>query len=322
MRTGRRRKSIVVEGGVANIALDAIYPTLTGNPSTLDGNHTYKLTFTLPASSNPPLPAMEIYPPMVTDDNGTGNPKGFWSIHVYATDPTEGAAPFIAQTSVLNTHFSTADTAVVSVDADGTGGTTMTVNAPNWGKLVASTPILFGGDTSAYGLLPDTVYYVADDPTPSSDQTTYTFHVATQWLQELSPGNVPIQGPGGSPKGIVQLLSPGGAAALEYGMVKPVTQLGSSEVAANLLPRNADGSLTLWFGPALPAGAPASKWIPTPSAAYYGTLYPEAVSTQFQLTLRMYYPAPSDSPPSILKCTVCTPPLAKSYIPPVVELVQ
>ncbi len=322
MRTGRRRKSIVVEGGVANIALDAIYPTLTGNPSTLDGNHTYKLTFTLPASSNPPLPAMEIYPPMVTDDNGTGNPKGFWSIHVYATDPTEGAAPFIAQTSVLNTHFSTADTAVVSVDADGTGGTTMTVNAPNWGKLVASTPILFGGDTSAYGLLPDTVYYVADDPTPSSDQTTYTFHVATQWLQELSLGNVPIQGPGGSPKGIVQLLSPGGAAALEYGMVKPVTQLGSSEVAANLLPRNADGSLTLWFGPALPAGAPASNWIPTPSAAYYGTLYPEAVSTQFQLTLRMYYPAPSDSPPSILKCTVCTPPLAESYIPPVVELVQ
>jgi hypothetical protein len=172
---------------------------------------------------------MGIYPPMVTDDgNASGNPKGFWSIHVYATDPTEGAAPFIAQTSVLNTHFSTADTAVLSVNADGSGGTTITVNAPNWGKLVASTPILFGGDTSAYG----------------------------------------------------------------------------------------------WFGPALPAGAPASNWIPTPSAAYYGTLYPETVSTQFQLTLRMYYPTPGDSPPSVLKCTVCTPPLAESYIPPVVELVQ
>ncbi len=40
------RSVIVVEGGVANLALDAVYPTLTGNPSPLDGNHTYKLTFT------------------------------------------------------------------------------------------------------------------------------------------------------------------------------------------------------------------------------------------------------------------------------------
>ena len=31
---------IVAEGGVANIALDAIYPTLTGHPG-LDGDHTY-----------------------------------------------------------------------------------------------------------------------------------------------------------------------------------------------------------------------------------------------------------------------------------------
>jgi hypothetical protein len=319
------RSLIVVEGGVANIPVDAVYPTLTvyptlvGNPLPLDGNDTYKLTFMPPTTSNPTLPAVGIYPPMVSDSHG--NPKGFWSIHVYATDPTQGAAPFIAQTSVLNTSFSTADTAVLSVDAT---TDSMTVTAPNWGFLKASTPILFGGDVSAYGLTPNTVYYVAGDPTPNADQTTYTFQISEQWLQPLSDGNVPIQGPNGDPGSIVDLLAPAGAGALNYGMVKPVTQLGSAELAANLLARNADGSLTMWFGPTLPAGAPASNWIPTPSTAYYSTLYPNTeVSTAFQLTLRMYYPTPGNEPPSILPCTqACATVLHESYIPPAVQLVQ
>jgi hypothetical protein len=309
------RSLIVVEGGVANIGLDAIYPTLTGNPSAFDGNHTYKLTF-MPPTPSPTLPAIGIYPPMVSDSSG--NPKGFWSIHVYATDPTQGAAPFIAQTSVLNTSYSTADTAVLSVDA---ATNFMTVRAPSWGTLVASTPILFGEGAAAYGLMPNTVYYVASAPTLNADNT-YTFQVSAQWLQTLSTGNVPIQD-SGHPGPIVHLLSPGGAGALNYGMVKPVTQLGSSQLAVNQLARNGDGSLTMWFGPTLPAGAPASNWIPTPSTAYYSTLYNTPVSTVFQLTLRMYYPTPGNEPPSILPCTqACSPVLPESYIPPAIELVQ
>jgi hypothetical protein len=87
---------------------------------------------------------------------------------------------------------------------------------------------------------------------------------------------------------------------------------------------NADGSLTLWFGPTLPAGAPASNWVPTPSTAYYSQLYSETpMSTAFQLTLRMYYPTPGNEPPSILPYTqggVVV--LPESYIPPKVEMVQ
>jgi hypothetical protein len=306
----------VVEGGVPNIALDAVYPTLGGNPSPLDGNRTYKLTFTVP-SANPAPPAVGIYPPIVSD--ATGNPKGFWSISVYATDPTQSAAPFIAQTSVLNTSYSSADTPVLSVNA---ATNSMTVKPPKWGTLVASTPILFGGDAAAYGLTPGMVYYVASAPTPNADKTTYTFQISAQWLQTLSAGDVPIQGPGGNPGPIVDLLSPAGAGALSYGMVKPVAQLGSSQLAAHQLARNADGSLTIWFGPTLPAGAPASNWIPTPSTAYYSTLYPDTqVSTAFQLTLRMYYPTPGNEPPSILPCTqACPSALPESYIPSLVEL--
>jgi hypothetical protein len=309
----------VVEGGVPNIALDAVYPTLVGNPLPFDGNHTYKVTFTVP-SSNQTLPVAGIYPPMVSDSSG--NPKGFWSIHVYATDPTQSAAPFIAQTSVLNTSYSTADTPVLAVDA---ATNSMTVSAPTWGTLVASTPILFGGNAAAYGLTPGTVYYVADVPAANTDQTTYTFQISTQWLQTLSDGGVPIQGPGGQAGPLVVLRSPAGAGALNYGMVKPVTQLGSSQLVANQLVKKVDGSLTMWFGPTLPAGAPVSNWIPTPSMAYYSTLYPNAnVSTAFQLTLRMYYPTPGNEPPSILRCTeACTKVLQESYIPPaVVEPVQ
>ena len=117
---------------------------------------------------------------------------------------------------------------------------------------------------------------------------------------------------------------PPAPARSSYGMVKPVTQLGSSQLAADQLARNADGSLTLWFGPTLPAGAAASNWIPTPSTAYYSTLYPNTqVSTAFQLTLRMYYPTPGNEPPSILPCTqACATVLPESYIPPAVQFVQ
>ena len=67
------RSLIAVEGGVANVPLDAVYPTLTGNPEQLNGDNTYTLTFTPPTSSNP-TPVVEpvegIYPPMVSDSSG------------------------------------------------------------------------------------------------------------------------------------------------------------------------------------------------------------------------------------------------------------
>jgi hypothetical protein len=126
------------------------------------------------------------------------------------------------------------------------------------------------------------------------------------------------------PGPIVDLRSPAGAVTLKYGMVQPVTQLGSAQLTANQLRRNGDGSLTLWFGPTLPAGAPASNWIPTPSTAYYSTIYNTRVRTKFQLTLRMYYPTPGNEPPSILPCTAqeCGSAMSESYIPPSLELVQ
>ncbi len=330
------RSLIVLEGGVANIALDAVYPTLTSNElGQFDGDNTYKITFMPPtplpspspcAAPNASWPVSGIYPPMVSDPT-SGNPLGFWSIHVYATDPTEATAPFIAQTSLQNLTYSTVDdTSVVSVDA---AADTMTVSAPNWGTtIVSSTPILFGENAADYGLTANTVYYVVCSDTggcPNADGT-YTFQVSTQWLQQPSNANppVPIQGPGGNPGPIVDLLSLPGADPLHYGMVKPVTQLGSAQLVANQLVLNPDGrSLTLWFGPMPPPGAPASNWIPTPNSAYYNPLYGQQVSTAFQLTLRMYYPTPGNEPPSILPCPACTPaPLPETYIPPTVELVQ
>jgi hypothetical protein len=320
------RSLIVVEGGVGNVPLDGVYPTMTtyqpatGNPTVLNGDNTYTLTFTPPTKSRPPLASKVegIYPP-IESDIISGEPKGFWSVTVYATS-SDSTAPFIAQTSVLNTSYSTVDTQVVSVNA---AADTMRVRAPSWGKLVESTPILFGGDATAYGLTPNTVYYVASIPIPYADGT-YSFSISTQWKQDLYKRDnppVPIQD-SGKAGSVVDLLSPAGAGGLMYGMVKPVTQLGSSQLAADQLTKNADGSLTLWFGPTLPPHAFASNWIPTPNNAYYKPIYGENVSTDFQLTLRMYFPRPGNRPPSILPCAPphCTTVLHESYIPP--EAVQ
>src|SRR5262249_59499303 len=113
---------------------------------------------------------------------------------------------------------------------------------------------------------------------------------------------------------------------LTYGVVQPVAQLGSKQLDAGQLATNADGSLTLWFGPSLPAGAPASNWIPTPSTAYFQTIYPpneaETVSTALQIIIRMYYPRPGNEPPSILPPPLGSSQLPETYIPPVLTQVR
>jgi hypothetical protein len=317
------RSAVVLSGGSANVPSDAVYPNLTSYMGTakLDGNNTYSITFTPPASSGQALPAVGILPPLVNDASGT--PRGFWSMTLYQPDTTEAAAPFLSQASILNTHYSTADTAVVSVNA---ATDVMTVRASAWGKLVASTPILFGSNAAQYGLQPNTVYYVASTPTasvdPASQQTTYSFQISQQWIQTLSTDSVPVQD-SGNPGPIVDLQSQAGASPLSYGVVKPVSQLGSAQLSAGQLARNADGSLTLWFAPTLPAGVAASNWVPTPSTAYFNTLYPnQTVSTTFQIILRMYYPTPGNSPPSILPYSSGSTTLPESFIPPALTLVS
>jgi hypothetical protein len=311
------RSTIVLNGGSANIPLDAVYPTMTSNDGTnpLDGNQNYTITFT-EAQAGAQLPVIGIYPPQVTDSEG--KIKGFWSITVYQPDGSEVAAPFLPQSAVLNTAYSTADSEVLAVDAT---AETITVTGPNWGKLVASTPILFGGSAAAgCGLDAGTVYYVAADPvqgTGPGDEATYTFPLSTQWKQELSDDNVPIQYSGEA--GDTFDLICGSGANLNWGMVKPVSQLGSSELEDGKLVKNDDGSLTILIGPTPPSDPDLlPNWIPTPSTTYYDGIYGAGsnVSTTLQVILRSYYPTPGNQPPSILPYAAGN--LPESYIPPAI----
>jgi hypothetical protein len=311
------RSTIVLNGGSANIPLDAVYPTMTSNNGTnfLDGNQNYTITFTQ-AQLGAQLPVVGIYPPQVTDTEG--KIRGFWSITVYQPDGSEVAAPFLPQSAVLNTAYSTADSAVLAVDPT---ADTITVTAPNWGKLVASTPVLFGGAAAAAcGLSADTVYFVAADPVQGTGPggiATYTFPLSTQWKQELSTDNVPIQY-SGQAKGPVGLSCNSGT-DLSWGMVKPVSQLGSSELEDDRLVKSGDGSLTIFIGPTPPTDPDLlPNWIPTPSTSYYEGIYGVGsnVSTTLQVILRSYYPTPGNQPPSILPYTAGN--LAESYIPPAI----
>ena len=310
------RSTIVLNGGSANIPLDAVYPTMTSNDGTnlLDGNQNYTITFTQ-AQLGAQLPAFGIYPPQVTD--AVGKIRGFWSVTVYQPDASEVAAPFLPQSAVLNTAYSTADSDVLSVDPT---AETITVTAPNWGKLVASTPILFGGTAAAAcGLDAGAVYFVAADPvqgTGAGGVATYTFPLSTQWRQELSVDNVPIQY-SGQAKGPVGLSCNSGT-DISWGMVKPVSQLGSSELEDEKLVKNGDGSLTIFIGPTPPAVGLLPNWIPTPSTTYYDGIYGAGtnVSTTLQVILRSYYPTPGNQPPSILPYAAGN--LPESYIPPAI----
>jgi hypothetical protein len=299
------RAVLTVAGGGANIPQDAVYAqanNLDGTPETqLDGNSTYKLTFTPPVLNPASLPVIGTLPPTVNDSQG--NPRGFWSISLYQPDTKQSGAPFITQASVLNTTYSTANIAVTAVDPS---SDTITVKPSAWGPLVASTPILFGSTAAQYGLQPGVPYYVASTPQrgldPKSKSTTYSFKVSAIWQQQLSVDNVPIQGNIGTPKQIVNLTNPGGPVNLEWGPIQPVSQLGSQQLTSGKLQKNTDGSVTIWIAPTLPAGAPATNWIPTPSSGYYAPIYPGVqVPTLIRPIIRIYYPAPgSDTQASIL----------------------
>ena len=297
------RAALTVYGG-ANLPQDAVYAqinNLDGDSATqLDGNNTYKLTFTPPITNPATLPVVGTVPPTVNDRQG--NPRGFWSITVYQPDTTQSGAPFISQASVLNTAYSTANIPVTAVDPS---TDTITVEPSAWGPLVASTPILFGPTAAQYGLTPGVPYYVATTPTrkidPKTKATTYSFKVSTQWLQTLSAADVPIQY-SGERGPFVNLTDPGGPVNLQWGPIQPVSQLGSQQLTSGKLAKNPDGSVTIWIAPTLPAGAPATNWIPTPSTAYYATLYPGiSVPTLILPIIRIYYPAPgSNTQASIL----------------------
>jgi hypothetical protein len=314
------RASVVQAGGSANVPPDAVYAQINTIDGTtqgaLVGDSTYTITFTPPGPAGSPLPANGTIPPLVTDSSG--KPKGLWSVNLYQPDPTESTAPFISQASVLNLAYSSANQQAVSVDAT---ANTITVTMPTWGLAPeASTPIFFGQGATAYGLAANVPYYVASTPvvTGSGSRATYTFQVSQYWQQPISPGLVPVQGNTGTPAGIVDLQA--GSGTLLWGPIQPVSQLGSQQLESGMLKANADGSITIWLGPALPPGAPATNWIPTPSRAYYGKVYGRVLNTRIRPMIRMYYPTPgSDTAPSVLP-----PPngSAKStWIPPAVKKV-
>lgn len=314
------RATIVLNGGSANIPLDAVYPNITkyDGVQELDGNAGYSVTFTPPVEGAP-LPVNGSFPPQVTGRDG--EIKGFWSVTVYQPDPSEVSAPFLPQSAVLNNVYSTADDVVKAVNA---AENTITVLEPSWGNLIASTPLLFDGDGAAScGLqtkADNAVYYVASTPVPGVDndsgKTTYTFRISQTWLQDISEANVPIQFSGEA--GAVVDLQCDSAAQLSYGVVRPVSQLGSDQMEEGVLVTNPDGSVTIYLSPTLPAGAPAENWIPTPSTAYYDGIYGDGsgISTALQVILRSYYPKPGNQPPSLLPYPAGG--LALSYIPPAI----
>jgi Protein of unknown function (DUF1214) len=106
------------------------------------------------------------------------------------------------------------------------------------------------------------------DPTrtidPVTKRATYSVQISAQWRQALSLDDVPIQF-SGVPGDFTPLSNPGGPVNLQWGPIQPVSQLGSQQLTSGKLAKNPDGSVTVWIGPTLPDGAPATNWIPTPT---------------------------------------------------------
>jgi hypothetical protein len=315
------RGAVVLAGGSANLAEDAVYAqtnNITTSTVQLSGNNAYMITFAAPMDT---IPSVGTIPPLVLA--GNGNPRGFWSIHVYQPDNSQSAAPFLMQSASLNTAYSSANLDVISVDP--TADTITAVNT-DYALMQASAPVFFSGSAAAnYGLTEGQPYYMVADPTTGTSGTnpSITFQVSPVWRQTLSANNVPIQYSGAAGP-VVDLLA--GSGSFQWGPIQSVSQLGSQQITSGLMEPNSDGSYTIWVAPTLPAGADPHNWIPTPSSAYYNSIYGNPnVNTDIRLMMRMYYPAPGCPGPSILpssdeqgmSCSAFDP----TYVFPLVETV-
>ena len=313
----------VIAGGFPNLPLDGFYaPIFTNNNNgldgagtPLDGNNTYSVTFTPPGphSASPlHLPVVGTLPPMVLDSKGKD--VGFWSITLYQPDEVQAASPYLSQVSTQNLAYSSADEGSVTKVVPGAGKTspglmTLPTN-PGLGTLNEGTALLFGSHAASFGLSQNTPYFIhfpVKGETSCAAGAACTFELSSTWVPMLSTDSFPIGGLDmGTPGNLLPLAS--GSGTLRYGIVQPVTQLGSSQIDPPVgqpgLKANTDGSYTIWMAPTLPAGVSATNWIPTPSTAYFSGLVPAGtkVGTTIEPMMRMYDTQPGEDTPSIMPC--------------------
>ncbi len=297
----------VISGGFPSLVNDGLYAAQFlegGTDVPLRGDNVYTLTFSATNASTLPPAGQEIgnQPPLML--KADQSEVGFWSVTIYQPGKGEAVCPCVPQVGVLNTYYSETTTSVTHVDP---ATSTITAEVPFGASFSASSPVLFGNTASEYGLEPNVAYYLIKDPDTNSDGTV-SFQLSDKWLQRLStaegdPGTpVQFSGQAGSMVTLKAGLSP-----LQYGFVKPVVQLGSSEINKDMLTKNLDDTYTIWFAPTLPEGAYPSNWIPTPSTDYYKNIYPDAsvLNTNFWPIFRIYAPTEGNDTPSILPCTDC-----------------
>jgi hypothetical protein len=301
------RAVVVVLGGLGSYCEDGVYATQSNatpqfncpdadDTEPLDGSSYYSVTF---RAAEPPYehcPVSGIQPPL--QRYADGDPLGFWSLTLYQPDTSQSISPFLSQASVLNRHFSHA-TEPVTVDPS---TATFTATLPlGISELVDSTPILFGPNAAGWGLEQEHTYFATNvqEAVGASTGRMYQFQVARNWKQELSETGTPIQDTGEADDVVTELEM--GSGTLRYGVVKPVPQLGSSEIEQGLLEPNDDGSYTIWIGPTLVDGAFESNWIPTPSLEAMQAIYGDVLlSSDIRPYFRVYAPQPGDTIPSIL----------------------
>jgi len=301
------RAIVVVLGGLASYCEDGVYAEQASasvqpdcpdaDPrAPLDGSNYYTLTI-LP--DDPPYedcPVTGIQPPLQRHDDGDA--LGFWSLTVYQPDTSQSTSPFLSQAGVLNRHYSHATERVVVDPATNT----FVAKAPvGISAIEDSTPIVFGPNATPWGLSHDHTYFVTGVQVVESDcaEPVYRFQVAEQWVQDLSETGTPIQDTGSAADIVSDLTAIDGV--LRYGVVKPVSQLGSAEIERGDLQPNDDGSYTIWLGPTLMDGAFESNWIPTPSQQWLTDIYGDVtLSSDIRPYFRLYAPQPGDTMPSIL----------------------
>src|SRR4029077_10760086 len=107
---------------------------------------------------------------------------------LYQPETPQTAAPFFSRGSVLKPAYSHADTRVVAIDPS---TNMITVAASDVGPLQRMTAIMFCAGASDYGLTPNVPYYIAS--TPAQSGNNFSFQISTQWKQDLSDNDVPIQ---------------------------------------------------------------------------------------------------------------------------------
>lgn len=283
------RAIAVIEGGSANVPVDATYPTANVDSDNKDLISTYNYSLTIPANSR-----IETVSEEEPSAQIIGPASGVSSFSIYQVNDGYAYSPNIIPNSINNLHYTPVDTVArfKRQRLDGEVFLTLEVDTPYLfnGDASLGMAFVFGRGGERYGLESNSIYYLKDYVYKDNERRIrFTFSDIYEF--DYNPagieGTAGIPKPGSGTVGSVVVPDASHGDRVSLGFVNPVGTLGDFQLSVNNPETGelveTDSNYVFELDATKASIENPSNWLPSPYAS-------TKEASGFQVMARYYYP--------------------------------